>query len=93
MKPSGRGTFGTQKYLQDSVYPTLPFCETQCIDFVLRLPCLAGCWSQHHFQTGQYQKTNQGDFPGGPMVKNLPVNEGGTGLIHALGRSHMPQSN
>ena len=33
------------------------------------------------------------DFPGGPVVKNLPVNAGGMGLIPGLGRSHMPQGN
>ena len=33
------------------------------------------------------------DFPGGAVVKNLPVNAGITGSIPGLGRSHMPQSN
>ena len=33
------------------------------------------------------------DFPGGPVVKNLPVNAGDTGLIPALGESHTPQGN
>ena len=32
-------------------------------------------------------------FPGGPVVKNLPANAGDVGLIHGLGRFHMPQSN
>ena len=31
------------------------------------------------------------DFPGGPVIKNPPVNEGEMGSIPALGRSHMPQ--
>ena len=29
------------------------------------------------------------DFPGGAVVKNLPVNAGDTGLIPGPGRSHM----
>ena len=33
------------------------------------------------------------DFPGCPVVKNLPVNAGDTGLIPGLGRFHMPQGN
>ena len=32
-------------------------------------------------------------FPGGPVVKNPPVNVGDTGLIPGLGRYHMPQCN
>ena len=31
-------------------------------------------------------------FPGGSVVKNPPVNTGGTGSIPDLGRSHMLQS-
>ena len=33
------------------------------------------------------------DFPGGTVVKNLPVNEGDTGSSPGPGRSHMPRSN
>ena len=33
------------------------------------------------------------DFPGGPVVKNLPANVGNTDSIPALGRFHMPWSN
>ena len=29
------------------------------------------------------------DFPGGLVIKNLPVNAGDTGLIPGLGRFHM----
>ena len=32
-------------------------------------------------------------FPGGPVVKSLPANEGDTGSIPYLGRFHMPQGN
>jgi len=31
------------------------------------------------------------DFPGGPVVKNLPVNTRDMGSIPGLGRSHMPR--
>ena len=40
-----------------------------------------------------YQSTVSMDFPGSPMVKNLPANEGATGSISGLGRFHMPWSN
>ena len=33
------------------------------------------------------------DFPGGAVVKNLPVNAGDTGSSPGLGGSHMPRSN
>ena len=33
------------------------------------------------------------DFPGSPVVRNLPTNAGETGLIPGLGRSHMLQDN
>ena len=33
------------------------------------------------------------DFPGSPVVKNLPANAGDTGLIPDLEGSHMPRSN
>jgi len=34
-------------------------------------------------------KTNMGDFPGGPVVKDPPANAGDMGLIPGLGRSHV----
>ena len=33
------------------------------------------------------------DFPGGPVVKNSPVNAGNTGLILGPRIFHMPQGN
>ena len=30
------------------------------------------------------------NFPGGPVVKNLPANAGEMGSIPSLGRFHMP---
>ena len=33
------------------------------------------------------------DFPGGPVVKNLPADAGDMGSSPGPGRSHMPQSN
>ena len=32
-------------------------------------------------------------FPGGPMVKNPPVNAGDTGSIPSPGRFHLPRGN
>ena len=33
------------------------------------------------------------DFPGGPVVSNLPASAGNTGQITSPGIFHMPQSN
>ena len=33
------------------------------------------------------------DFPGGPVVKNLPCKAGDMGSIHGPRRSHMPRGN
>ena len=33
------------------------------------------------------------DFPGGPVVRNLPANAGDTGLLPGLGRSHTLRDN
>ena len=38
-------------------------------------------------------KQNYGNFPGGPVVKDLPANAGDTGLIPDLEGSHMPRDN
>ena len=38
-------------------------------------------------------KINSWDFPGDPVVKNPPANEGDTGSITGPGRSHMPRYN
>ena len=43
-----------------------------------------------------YRNTNHNrseDFPGGPVVKNLPTNAGNTGSIPAPGRFHIPRDN
>ena len=32
-------------------------------------------------------------FPGCPVLRNRPANEGDTGLIPGLGRFHMPRGN
>ena len=34
-----------------------------------------------------------GDFPDGPVVRNLPASAGNMGLIPGPGESHLPQSN
>ena len=38
-------------------------------------------------------KAGSGDFPGGPVVRNLLANAGDIGSIPALGRSYMLQGN
>ena len=38
-------------------------------------------------------KSNDRDFPGGTVVKNLPANAGDMGSIPGPGRSHMPRGN
>ena len=38
-------------------------------------------------------KASSMDFPGGPVVKNLPANPGDTGLIPGLGRFDIPWGN
>ena len=38
-------------------------------------------------------KKEEGGFPGGAVVKNLPANAGDMGSSPGLGRSHMLQSN
>ena len=41
---------------------------------------------RHHFTaTKKTMLKKKGDFPGGPVVKNLPANAGGTGSIPGLG--------
>ena len=38
-----------------------------------------------------WDKKRKVDFPGGPVVKNLPANAGDMGSIPGLGRFHMPR--
>ena len=49
-------------------------------------------WERYNLKVNVYRKFNR-DFPGGTVVKNLPVNAGDTGLIPGPGRSHMLRSN
>ena len=35
----------------------------------------------------------QRDFPGGPVVENLPASAGDTGSVPGWGRFHMPWGN
>ena len=39
------------------------------------------------------QKKNVRNFPGGPVIRNLPANSGDTGSIPGPGRVHVPQGN
>ena len=41
----------------------------------------------------QIRSDTSGGFPGGAVVKNLPVNAGDTGSSPGPRRSHMPRSN
>ena len=47
----------------------------------------------HAMQYYSTIKRNEGDFPGGAVVKNPPANAGEIGLSPGPGRSHMPWSN
>ena len=49
-------------------------------------------WLDHLAVRGTLKSLLQG-FPGGSVVKNLPVNAGDMGSIPDLGRSHTLQSN
>ena len=40
---------------------------------------------------GLFQILKDGDFPGDPVVKNLPAKAGNTGSVRGPGRPHMPQ--
>ena len=44
-------------------------------------------------ETCVYQRIHTRDFPGGPVVKNLPASAGDMGLIPGPGRFHMVQDN
>ena len=50
-------------------------------------------YHRSHSNMGWWQQCLVGDFPGRPVVKNLPANVGDMGSIPGPGRSHMPWSN
>ena len=58
---------------------------------VIPAPCALGAGSFMWWSWGF--KKQQGDFTGGPVVKHLPANSGGTGSVPGLGRSHMSRGN
>ena len=60
-------------------------------DFTLVLLLTEQCHSSHLYFIilGLDIKPLPQDFPGGPVVKNLPTSAKNTGLIPGLGRSHM----
>ena len=49
--------------------------------------------NMHYEILCKVKKQAKGDFPGGAVVKNPPVNAGDMGSSPGLGRSHMPWSN
>ena len=74
------------------------------LEFLLRYNLASPRWSrpyrnvhpaESHYQKNgaHYVARSPRDLPGGPIIKNLPVNAGDTGSIPALGRSHMPWGN
>ena len=60
--------------------------EKQAIKRLLKLYKLGGTLSNY------LSFKNKWDFPGGPVVKNLPANAGDTGLIPGQGRRRVPRS-
>ena len=44
-------------------------------------------------ETCVYQRIHTRDFPGGPVVKNLPASAGDMGSIPGPGRFHMVRDN
>ena len=48
--------------------------------------------SQYNFNNVIILKQTEKDFPGGPVVKNLPANEGDVSLTPGPERFHMLQS-
>ena len=42
-------------------------------------------------RNGEVKTKAVSDFPGGPVIKNLPASAGDTGSIPALGRFRMPR--
>ena len=42
-------------------------------------------------RNGEVKTKAVSDFPGGPVIKNLPASAGDTGSIPVLGRFHRPQ--
>ena len=67
-----------------------PFCFVLCF-----FPCEAGAGFSprplpaHMSLCVKQNKAEYGEFPGGPVVKNLATNAGDTGLILGLGRVHV----
>ena len=47
-------------------------------------------WRDAVYAVTESLQSNSGDFPGGPMDKNLPASAGNTGSISSPGRFHMP---
>ena len=76
--------------------PTCPSYKSTCrakrsgmLQWRLKIPCAAT--KTQHSQINKYLKNR--DFPGGPVVENLPANAGDMDSIPSLGRAHMPRSN
>ena len=70
-------------------FPPYPSSKEECMS--CGFP--AKKWPHFFFFFKIKKKQQKEDLPGGPAVKNPPVNAGDTGMIPGPGRSHMPQSN
>ena len=78
-EPPGKPGYGQMNTFDGNVYPS-------------------GGAHWWYFSTPKIHKTFESriwhrDFPGGPVVKNLPAKAGDMGSIPGPGRFHMPQSN
>ena len=63
---------------------------------VKRMVQLSRCATVHRSLAGaqtKFQKVRKRDFPGGPVVKNLPCNVGDAGLSPRWFNAHMPRGN
>ena len=79
---------------QTSAWHTAVLAAQPCLTLRDPVDCSPPGSSVHGIlQAGEGNDTQQmlGDFPGGPVVKNLSANTGNTGSIPGLGRSHMIQ--
>ena len=47
----------------------------------------------YYYKSDGFKNNQKGDFPGGPLVENLPANAGDMGSVPDPGRSHEQWSN
>ena len=59
----------------------------------VHVPVVACNLTTRNTTTKNITKEKGWDFPGGPVIENLPANAGDMGSVSGLRRSHMPQGN